>query len=236
MLRFLLFFLLFAPQTWASESAQEELVSIEIITGNAQPDQLLPLVIALHGMGDRADNYARIFQHMKTPSRVVLIQAPDTWRRGYSWFGGKRPKKPAKVHNAQIVSSADRVAKLTRKIMKTRPTLGKPIVTGFSQGGMLSFLLPLRYPDLYGLSIPIAGVLPRAFLPKKKKSYPTKVIGLHGDRDKIMPLSRTQQRIKRLKRIGVDVEIEVFENVRHRVTWKIQKRMHELITEFVEAR
>ncbi len=221
---------LFTSQAWAGEPPPETLTYIEVITGEAKAEQALPLIIALHGMGDRPENFARIFQDLKTPARVILVQAPDPWHSGFSWFGGKRPRKPAAAYNAQVSSSADRVASLTRKLMRSRPTRGKPIVTGFSQGGMLSFVLSTRHPELFGLSVPLGGVLPSSFLPRVGKSYPTQVVALHGAKDTVMPLSRTQQRIKRMKRGGVRVEIEVFANVGHRIPLKMQHRMHQLIT------
>jgi len=233
--RFILCLLVFTSPAWATEPPQAELTHIEIITGEAKPEQVLPLVIALHGMGDRPEHFARIFQDLKTPARVILVQAPDPWHRGFSWFGGKRPRKPRSVYSGQVSSSADRVAKLTRHLAQKRPTRGKPIITGFSQGGMLSFVLATRHPNLFGLSVPLGGVLPSTFLPKTGRTYPTQVVALHGQVDTVMPLSRTQTRIKRMKRVGMSVEIEVFANVGHRIPLKMQHRLHQLITGFVEA-
>ena len=44
--------------------------------------------------------------------------------------------------------------------MYTRPTEGRALVAGFSQGGMLTFGLALHHPDLFDGAYPIAGWFP----------------------------------------------------------------------------
>ena len=120
--------------------------------------------------------------------------------------------------------------------MLKHPSLRKPIITGFSQGGVLSFILAIRHPEMYGLSIPLGGQLPHHFGPQKETRYPTKVIALHGEKDQIMRLSRTKKQINSIKSESISIDIEVFANVGHRIPLQMQQRLHKLITRFSEAR
>ena len=42
---------------------------------------------------------------------------------------------------------------------------GKVVVTGFSQGGMLSYALALHHPELIEYALPISGMLPEVLWP-----------------------------------------------------------------------
>ena len=46
---------------------------------------------------------------------------------------------------------AEEIARLTAQVQKGHPTRGKPILTGFSQGGILSYAMAVLHPEIYAL-------------------------------------------------------------------------------------
>lgn len=109
------------------------------------------------------------------------------------------------------------VAATIRHVRATRPSRGKTIVTGFSQGGMLSFALAVRYPELVDAAIPISGFLPMPLLPRAGARVAT-IRAMHGDADDLVPLARDEESIRALRALGADVALRTYPGVRHTMT------------------
>ena len=120
----------------AQKDRKSNLEYVEILTGGAQASEPLPLVIALHGYGDTPDNFSDLWRHYPKAARIVLLQAPKNKGRGFSWFTIVRPidfsHHPV---SHEILNVSVDIVRTVRHLMATRPTVGRPIVTGFSQGG-----------------------------------------------------------------------------------------------------
>ena len=59
-----------APEVAASSPSEARqgqvgLRYIEHLTGGAQPDEVLPLVVAVHGLGDRPENFRGLFCYFR---------------------------------------------------------------------------------------------------------------------------------------------------------------------------
>jgi phospholipase/carboxylesterase len=118
--------------------------------------------------------------------------------------------------------------------MKLRPTLGKPIVTGFSQGGILSFALATRYPTLFAAAFPLAGWLPPVLYPPAatKQKYPY-IYAQHGARDTTVPTQKGRATIQGLRARGLRVDYREVPGVGHLVTSGMHSELHTATNRFL---
>src|SRR4051812_16602779 len=59
---------------------------VEITTGHARSTDPLPLVIALHGLGDNPRSFLGAFDGFPHDARVVAPHSATPYSDGYAWF------------------------------------------------------------------------------------------------------------------------------------------------------
>jgi phospholipase/carboxylesterase len=133
------------------------------------PARSYPLVIALHGRGDWAENFAAIWRNIERKEFILLVpEAPyemkdaGLYGPAYSWFYLVRDKKtwgfadPLTAEN--IISAAEQIS--------AKYKTGNVYLLGFSQGVSAAYLTAYRRPDMFKGLIAFAGRLPgEEFLP-----------------------------------------------------------------------
>jgi phospholipase/carboxylesterase len=88
------------------------------------------------------------------------------------------------------------------------------IVTGFSQGGILSYVLAARHPREIAYAFPIGGAAPPGFLPHDRQ--PTApVYALHGASDQVIGVDAARETIAAFKEQGAKAELREFPGVGH---------------------
>lgn len=209
-----------APDTFAG------LDYVERVTGGAPAEARLPLIVALHGLGDRPRSFVHLFDGLDARARVIALRAPLPYYGGYSWFNMVGDNAPA----AGIRHAADQVARAMAEIVRTRPTLGRPIVTGFSQGGMLSFAIAALYPGRIAAAYSMGGMLPPALRPAKRPDGPLPpVVALHGQADPRVPIAKAQSAVAALRALGYRAELWPFPDVGHAVPYPMRHELFGLI-------
>ncbi|MEM9190846.1 MAG: hypothetical protein AAGF12_16800 [Myxococcota bacterium] len=205
-----------------------DLVFLEHIIGEAEPDQALPLIVVLHGRGDAARVVGAPFVDLTHPVRVIVPQAPDPLGRGYQWLPVRVGQGLVDRLSSTLFLAASRLAEFIRAIALDRPTLGRPIVTGFSQGGLLTLTLALHHDDIVGHAFPIAAWLPPPLEPSYRRwdlRYPA-IRSMHGTADAIIPLPDTREMFGRLEERGFDVSLVEFEGVAHHTNDAMNELFH----------
>lgn len=198
-------------------------------TGGSSYGERIPLVIAIHGLGDSPAGFKGLLKAFKGKARVVVPAGPIPYGKGHSWFDTTiRGGKVTHFDQAQMVEAADRLALLTKALAQQYPTAGKPIAMGFSQGGMLSFLLAVRHPDLLALAIPLGGILP-ADQPVPKNPGETRIRALHGAKDTLVPTSLAVSSVQRLKDADWDASIVTYPGLAHRISPEMKKQLFQLL-------
>jgi phospholipase/carboxylesterase len=188
---------------------------VELLTGGASPKDELPLIVAIHGLGDNPNAFSGIMRGFSGQARVLAPAGPTPYGGGFSWFPYRPGRTDAEL-SAGIHAAADRVAQFLRWAAQARPTSGRPIVTGFSQGGMLSFALAVEHPELVAGAYPMGGMLPRGLWPDAKASFPP-IVAFHGDADPIVSFDADRETVERLRQLGAHAELRTYDGVRHAV-------------------
>lgn len=199
-------------------ASQHGLTYVEHLTGGAEQHETLPLVVAIHGLGDRPEHFAGVFEGWSYKARVVLPAGPTAWGSGHAWMT-VRSSEPERLDAlaAQTRSSADRVALLIQEISGARPTRGKPVVTGFSQGGMLSYALAVLHGDTIAAAIPVSGFLPRPLYPEFGVSM-APVQGLHGVSDSIISVQWARDTAQHINHVGGRAQLMEYPDVPHTIS------------------
>lgn len=189
-------------------------------------DESSPVLVAIHGRGDDPARWIPEYRRFPRAAHVVLPRAFEPFSDGWSWF----PYKPG-------ASDAELAAFLDAAESKLWPSLAKiaggrrMIVTGFSQGGMLSFVLASRHADRVSHAFPVSGACPAALLPAEGRPA-APVLAFHGTSDAVVTFERGRATVEALARTGHDAKLRVYPGVGHTIT----AEMHdELWKEIVRA-
>jgi len=200
---------------------------IEIRTAGATERAELPLVVALHGRGDRPESFATLFDGFPAAARIVVPRAPRVWGDGYAWFEQARAVRANHATIAlELTRNARRVQKMIEVIRRDRPTRGRVVVVGFSQGAMLAYTLAVRYPDDVGAVFPVSGLLFPDALPRTGFE-PTRVppiVALHGRTDSVVPIADDRRGVQLLRARGVGVELHEYDAA-HTITREMRDKL-----------
>lgn len=208
--------------------------AIHEYTGGAGADDTLPLIVAVHGLGDNPDSFAHLFKGFPEQAHLVFPAGGLKWGDGFAWWPIRGPIDEGSV-TAGLSAAADRLAGGVR-LWRKGHVRGKPILTGFSQGGMLSFAVAARYPGEIGEAIPVSGLLPPAMIPA---AWPAgeprpRIVALHGDADTRVPYALAQKSAAALRGLGLDVELKSYPGVAHTISEEMRRDLFEALRAAVQ--
>ncbi|WP_437581621.1 alpha/beta hydrolase [Sorangium sp. So ce887] len=203
---------------------------LEEVTGGADRSEALPLVVAIHGLGDRPESFAGVLAGADVKARLIVPRGLTPYGDGYSWFPLQQALASEDVGQG-ILRAAAALAATIERIAAERPTRGKAIVTGFSQGGALTFALALHHPRVIGAAFPVSGWVPPAVLPGGSAAEPATpaLVALHGEADRRVPFGPTRDAIAALGGRGVKASLKSYPGVGHTVSGEMRRDLLQLI-------
>jgi predicted peptidase len=198
-----------------------------LMPANYDIHKTYPLVVFLHGSGERgSDNAAQLLHggnlflkdslRKEYPSFVIFPQCPSdsTWAplrlnrdntgkvTGIAFKDNDREPTPG-----QLVKS------LVDSLLKTGKINSKKVyIGGLSLGGMGTFDLLARYPKTWAAGFPICGAGDVANA-KKFASIPVWIF--HGGADPVVPVTFSRDYFKALQELHANVQYAEYEGVGH---------------------
>ena len=173
-----------------------------------------PVLIALHGRGDHPRRFVRQASAWADVANVVVPAATIPFGTGFSWFDVRAGQDDPSL--AAAVSEATR--RVVQLVHARRPDGHPVVVTGFSQGGMLSFALATRAEKVVDAAVPMGGFLPRDLWPNTLHAHATPILAVHGEADTIIPVSMPQQTVAHLETLGWPVKLYTEPDVAHSIS------------------
>lgn len=167
------------------------------------PKKPAELIVALHGFGGDADGFAPVYRQVAAERGAILIvpEAITPAGPGYSWGDVDEAER--------LVLRAIETARAENSVDPE-----KIVLTGFSQGGFLTYILALRHPELFAGAIPVAGGFdPRRVPEASAAGELPRFFILCGGEDRSLPSNRDAS--KRLRTLGAKVRLRVYPGVGH---------------------
>lgn len=180
-----------------------------------------PLVVFLHGSGERGnDNEAQLIHGASVfsnpvnmerfPAFVIFPQCPegDRWvsyDKGTS-FNDESPAPEESANEKALLS-------LISQLAEQNPIdTDRIYLVGLSMGGIGTYDLVCRYPELFAAAVPICGAVNPTRLPAAKD---VKFRIFHGDSDETVNTMWSRKAYKALRDAGADVEYIEFPGTTH---------------------
>lgn len=189
---------------------------LEHMTGGARPDERVPMIVALHPMGGDPADFLQMLRRYRRRARLILPYGHPSGGM-YIWYDSVRDDVPAPL----VTREADRIAAALVALVAARPTVGLPLVTGFSQGGIMTFALAVTHPEALAAAFPISGMLPPSLYPSAALSSGPRpatlppVTAFHGASDLAVPTRGARASIAELQRAGYTAELREYIGVEH---------------------
>lgn len=209
----------------------EDTLPCRILTPlNFQSNKKYPLVIFLHGVGERGDDNeaqltwgADIFldsvNRAKYPAIVVFPQCPkdDKWaefkKTSQKDSTGYEYTEDAPMKNAlKLVADFIDTLRNSQQVDKRRVYIG-----GLSMGGFGTYELLWRRPEVFAAAFPICGAVNPAKLKSFRKELPIWLF--HGDEDAVIPVSNSRLIYNSLRTSNPKIKYTEYKDVGHD-SWK----------------
>jgi len=169
--------------------------------GYGETDRKWPLMLFLHGAGERGDNLelvkvhgpAKLIEQGKDyPFIVVSPQCPAG-----QWWTEKTDTLMALLDEVESKYAVDP---------------DRIYLTGLSMGGFGTWTLATRHPERFAAIAPICGGGDR-FLADRLKNVP--VWAFHGARDSVVPMALSETMVQAVERVGGHAKLTVYPEANH---------------------
>jgi predicted esterase len=182
-----------------------------------------PLVVALHGMGMSAEEFANVLSPVRElpafvfvpegiyPFEIKVAGQMSLGRAWYLYYGDREAFVDSMAKAGRHLKALiDRLAKDYPIDRKRRALLG------FSQGGYLAGYEGIRDAASWrGLVIIAARVEDELLGDSLKKAKKLSVLLMHGLKDRAVPFSKAEQSRDALLRAGIEVKFRPYDSGHH---------------------
>lgn len=178
-----------------------------LIPGSARPGQRYPLVLLLHGAGERGDNNlaqlthgVRLFTEPshrgRHPCFLVVPQCPTNERWVEMAWDADRGTRPAQPSGPMQLA----LGAMDEVIGKHSVDTHRLYVTGLSMGGYGTWDCLTRYPGRFAAALPICGGGDEGTVTVAAGCTPT--WAFHSQDDSVVPVHRTRRMIEAMRQAG----------------------------------
>lgn len=192
----------------------------------AAPTQKYPLVIFLHGSGERGTRnneqmrngvYAFCEKDMRKnhPCYLLVPQCPPD----QVWGGVTRDWEHVVFNDSTYSPSGKMVIELVDKMIAENPAIDpkRIYITGLSMGGFGTFDLMMRRPDLFAAGLPVCGGADANFAARIKH---IPIWALHGRLDEAVYPKYDWQIVEAIKKAGGNIKYTEYSTLGHNV-WDV---------------
>ncbi len=171
-------------------------------------DPSAPLVVGMHGIGSNEDDLPSAFTWLEGRAALAFPRSPLPHPPGYAWYRLVRIGVPDPASFEHALETLDAYLDDLRKVsdFASRPL----ILTGFSQGAIMSLSYAVRHPEKVAGVMAFSGYIPSFVLealpaPEAEGPKPRVFLTL-GRRDGLFPFSRLEESVQALAARGIQPE------------------------------
>jgi phospholipase/carboxylesterase len=166
------------------------------------------LLVVLHGLGDSVEGFRFLPKMLEIPGlNYLLVNAPDTYFTGYSWFDIYGDMDKGVVRSRELLFEA--MAEIHQAGWESKH-IG---LFGFSQGCLMAMEMACRYPEAFGAIVGVSGFIshvesyPEQLSPVARRQ---RILMTHGTQDPMLPLEPTKKQAHALLGMGLRLEFKVY--------------------------
>ena len=185
-----------------------------------EPGKKYPLVLFLHGAGERGNDPAKVLRHFpelmakeshreKFECFLIVPQCRDLEQWVDAPWTDKESKPMAEEPTAMLKMAT---GILDRELANLPVDKSRVYLTGLSMGGFGAWELAIRRPELFAAVAPICGGADET-LAAKLKDIP--IWTAHGDADTVVPVERTRRMVEAVKKAGGNIKYVEYPKVGH---------------------
>lgn len=188
-----------------SEQRKVALLSRFMSPANMRPGSRYPLVIFLHGSGQKgSDNQSQL---LGLPEQL----AEADWRKQFPCF----VLAPQCPEYFQWTNLDDELIGLIRDMMAREPVDPTRVyLTGLSMGGFGCWALSIKEPDLFAAVIPVCG---GGDPTSANRLINVAIWAVHGDVDDVVPVERSRTMIAAIREAGGQPNYTELKGVGHNI-------------------
>jgi predicted peptidase len=164
-----------------------------------------PLIVALHGLGGTENAFFEGYNAVLPPlaeRHGYLVAAPLGYRvdGSYGWGLGNPPADP-NTRRVQQLSEEDVMQVLARVKRTYRVDEQRVYLMGHSMGGIGTWKIAAKYPDVWAAIAPLSGSgIPDTL--GRIRSVPEIIV--HGDADPTVNVAGSRNMVAKLKELGAE--------------------------------
>jgi phospholipase/carboxylesterase len=167
------------------------------------------LLVVFHGLGDSLSGFLWMPSALNVDAlSFLLVNAPDDYFGGFSWFDFQGDIAPGIVRSRQLILNM--LDELYLQGVKPENV----ILFGFSQGCLMALDIGLRSPKIFAGVCGVSGWLafeeeyPAAFSPAAKKQN---FLVTHGLQDPLLPFEESKRQSEFLQSLDVNLRFLTYD-------------------------
>lgn len=192
---------------------------IEFTTGGADPGETLPLIVFFHSLSASPEALAKHIEGLPGKARVVMPRGHEGTARNPKWWTLRAATGEQEQLGQQMGHMGAQMVPFIELIARCRPTHGRPVIVGHSQGGMMTLAVAAQTPGLVRAAVPASGWLPQNLWPAE---LPV-TIAVHGTGDRTVNYQRTADFINRAAGSGIDITMIPIEGHKHGLSGSLKE-------------
>jgi len=204
---------------------------IEFATGGASLQEQLPIIFFLHCRGCRPKGLKKFLEGISARARVVMPSGNAADSQYAMWIDLKARTPDQAGLAIQMGDEAKRLARFIEEANRCLMGVGDPVVTGHSQGGMMTFAVAAEAPGLMKAAVPASGWLPVDLCPRALP--PTTAV--HGMDDRTVDYSRTADFVSRASGAGLPIELLPISDHAHGLSGELKNTWVDLVESAIES-
>ncbi|HUA68440.1 MAG TPA: hypothetical protein VMA13_07825 [Candidatus Saccharimonadales bacterium] len=166
------------------------------------------LMVMLHGLGDSIEGYRWMREALDLPRlNYLLVNAPDAYAEGFSWFDYPDNMAPGILRSRKLLFELLDGLR-ARGYAAEQITLG-----GFSQGGLMTVDVGLRYPHRLAGLVDISGwvfEIDKLLTELSPMAREQRLLITHGPFDPVIPFNPVREQANKLKLVKLKVDWQQF--------------------------
>jgi len=167
------------------------------------------LMVVMHGLGDSIAGFRWLPRALELPwLNYLLVNAPDRYYQGFSWYDFGGDPEPGIVRSRKLLFEL--LDEQRRKGFPSEQTM----VSGFSQGCLMTWEAGLRYPHRLAGLVGISGYAhdeKRALQELSPVACEQRFLITHGTMDPMVPFDAVKQQVAVLKAAGLNIDWREFD-------------------------